>query len=82
MVSTWGFGKDGRLGLNSEKDSLVPLLVPSLAGQYIAEIACGARFTLAMTNTGRVYAWGSGKNGECGEYFEVFSQRTSLLLVF
>lgn len=69
MLSCWGFGKDGRLGTNSEKDLSTPALVLALAGLNIVDIACGAQFTLALTDTGKVFSWGSGKSGECGGYY-------------
>eukprot|EP01126_Amoeba_proteus_P002158 TRINITY_DN10675_c0_g1_i2.p1 TRINITY_DN10675_c0_g1~~TRINITY_DN10675_c0_g1_i2.p1 ORF type:complete len:904 (+),score=220.30 TRINITY_DN10675_c0_g1_i2:834-3545(+) len=66
MLSTWGFGKDGRLGNGSEKNLTQPVPLPFFAGQYLQEVACGGQFSLVKTDSGKVYAWGCGINGECG----------------
>ena len=56
----WGSGGDGRLGNNSETDSLVPVAVDTsgvLSGKTITAISAGERHTCAVAD-GRAYCWG------------------------
>eukprot|EP00698_Gefionella_okellyi_P001796 TRINITY_DN11641_c0_g1_i1.p1 TRINITY_DN11641_c0_g1~~TRINITY_DN11641_c0_g1_i1.p1 ORF type:complete len:1160 (+),score=184.22 TRINITY_DN11641_c0_g1_i1:499-3480(+) len=50
----WGWGKDGRLGIGSQKDALTPVHVTSgLRGKTIRSVACGAEFTVIITGPSR-----------------------------
>lgn len=68
QLYVWGSGEDFQLGLGkSMKQSLTPYLVTSLFSKgKIAMVACGAKHTLALTELGQLYAWGSGEFGQLG----------------
>lgn len=55
----WGCGKDGRLGHGGDADIAVPMAIKGLMDERVCQVACGAAHTLALTETGRVYAWGA-----------------------
>jgi alpha-tubulin suppressor-like RCC1 family protein len=57
-VYTVGQGKNGRLGNGSESDADTPVKV-DINGK-VTQLACGTRHTLALTDSGDVYAWGYG----------------------
>ncbi len=67
---TWGRGSHGQLGHGDDADRVVPCVVASLRGNTkharISDVACGAKHTLALAATGRVYAWGWNGHGQLG----------------
>lgn len=74
-VYGWGSARCGSLGLDFEvlqhdKDGTVykgvPTRVESLRGRKIKQVACGAFHTLALTEEGKVMAWGHGSYGALG----------------
>ena len=69
-VYTWGSGEHGQLGHGDTQDRVVPVPVVSLRGNAkharVADVACGARHALAMSSTGRIYAWGWNNHGQLG----------------
>jgi alpha-tubulin suppressor-like RCC1 family protein len=57
----------GQLGNGSTADANSPQLVGGgLAGEKVAQLACGWRHTVAVTESGRFFAWGRGVNGQLG----------------
>jgi alpha-tubulin suppressor-like RCC1 family protein len=66
-VYCWGYNRDGVLG-NGENDSNYygPQLNEYLSDKQITHICCGAYYTLVLTNSGEVYAWGDNKRGQIG----------------
>lgn len=75
----WAAGEnaDGQLGLNDWR-SWIPLIssirdrttfvqVTSLSRVFVTAIACGIAHTLALSNTGAVFAWGVGDHGQLGQ---------------
>ena len=69
-----GFGPGGRLGTGDEttRFQFVSIHGGALAGQKIAQIALGQDHTIAISDGGDVYSWGSNKYGQLG-----FSNQTS-----
>ncbi|KAF1777360.1 SKP1/BTB/POZ domain [Phytophthora cactorum] len=53
-VFTFGEGKFGRLGHNSERNQPVARFVEALAGKRVKQVACGGFHTAAVTETGEV----------------------------
>lgn len=67
QVYTFGENRGGQLGLGVRSDrGTQPCLVPNLP--WIAAVSCGFTHTLAVTEGGLVYSWGSGAlgNGSLG----------------
>ena len=52
----WGSGGQGRLGNNSNEDSLVP--APIARGQRFTALAAGWLNTCGLTSDGAIYCWG------------------------
>lgn len=79
-VYTFGEGKFGRLGHNSERNQLTARKVDGgLVGKRVKQIACGGFHTAAVTETGEVYTWGGGEHGQLGHGDKV--NRTTPTLV-
>jgi len=64
---TFGVGTYGQLGLNGTNMEIDPQRVraPRGAGRWSA-VTAGAHHSIAVTNKGRVYAWGQNKYGQLG----------------
>jgi alpha-tubulin suppressor-like RCC1 family protein len=70
-VACWGSQSAGRLGNGETEVAAVPRLqlVRHKTGDPLVEVAqlsVGARHTLAVTDSGHVYAWGSNEFGQLG----------------
>ncbi len=68
-VYAWGLNTYGQLGNNSTTASNVPVAVDmmgALAGKTVVSIGTGDYHSFAVTNDGRVYAWGEGAFGKLG----------------
>jgi E3 ubiquitin-protein ligase HERC4 len=68
QIFAWGSNNFGQCGF--EKDSCenysVPKIIKSLATKHIVQIACGHFHTLALTNAGELYSFGSNSYGQLG----------------
>ncbi|XP_058798265.1 probable E3 ubiquitin-protein ligase HERC4 [Phymastichus coffea] len=63
----WGNNADGQLGLGTPLTIVqMPTLVKALGTSVIVQIACGQNHTLALTNNGELYTWGSNSDGQLG----------------
>ena len=87
-VFSWGAAMGGQLGhdekfliknSNSKKNYYIskPSIISTLNDKkiVISKISCGEAHSIGMTNTGSVYSWGFGSNGQlglgfCEDYFE------------
>ncbi len=65
QVYSWGSNTEGRLGLKDTKNRNTPTLVPEIPDN-IVQLSTGKYHTLALTNTGEVYSWGSNTFGQLG----------------
>jgi alpha-tubulin suppressor-like RCC1 family protein len=64
---TWGIGVNGQLGIGLPlKDKSSPTSVTSLAGKSIIDISCGYMHSVALTESGDLYAWGSNEHSQLG----------------
>jgi len=67
QVFCWGDNTEGQLGLDISSNIVrVPRMVKVLGTSVVVQIACGQKHTLALTNNGEVYAWGSNSDGQLG----------------
>lgn len=62
----WGHNSHGQLGNGNVDDSHTPLSVTPPAGVTITEVAGGVAHSIALTDTGRVLAWGNNSMGQLG----------------
>ena len=63
---TYGRNLEGQLGQGSRQSVKVPGLVGALAEDRVTLVGAGADFTLAVTHSGSVFAWGSNAAGQLG----------------
>lgn len=66
-VTSWGTGLHGELGLGPHLlTSPRPRIIPRLQHVNIAQIAAGRNHCLAVSSSGYIYSWGSGRAGKLG----------------
>ncbi|KAK3591313.1 hypothetical protein CHS0354_028420 [Potamilus streckersoni] len=66
QVFGWGKNSFGQLGISDEKDRPHPSLCKSLKNQKVKYITCGEDHTVALTQDGGVFTFGSGTYGQLG----------------
>ena len=68
-VYAWGANGDGQLGdgTNVYKNTSTLINTGAIANKVIVSIACGYSHTIALDNTGKVYAWGANGDGQLGD---------------
>ncbi|KAF5273445.1 hypothetical protein FQA39_LY07462 [Lamprigera yunnana] len=69
-VYSWGDGDYGKLGRGGSDGSSVPLLIDKFQGIDVAEVYCGAQFSIALAKDGRVFSWGKGEGCRLGHSSE------------
>ena len=65
----WGYNGSGQLGDGTNVDKNTPILINTgaIANKVIVSIACGYYYTIALDNTGKLYAWGYNFLGQLGD---------------
>eukprot|EP00742_Colponemidia_sp_Colp-10_P009911 GILJ01010847.1.p1 GENE.GILJ01010847.1~~GILJ01010847.1.p1 ORF type:complete len:1320 (+),score=209.23 GILJ01010847.1:152-4111(+) len=64
---TWGRGISGQLGHGNVSNVRLPSLVQFFKTQHkVYQVACGWQHTTAVTDTGFVFTWGFGGDGQLG----------------
>ncbi|XP_043853448.1 protein RCC2 [Dromiciops gliroides] len=63
---SWGRNEKGQLGHGDTKRVEAPKLIEVLSKEVIVSAACGRNHTLALTETGSVFAFGENKMGQLG----------------
>ncbi|XP_057553754.1 protein RCC2 isoform X3 [Hippopotamus amphibius kiboko] len=63
---SWGRNEKGQLGHGDTKRVEAPRLIEGLSHEVIVSAACGRNHTLALTETGSVFAFGENKMGQLG----------------
>lgn len=66
-VLTWGRGSWGQLGTGGKANRDVPVQVRVPADDKITAVSAGGGFSLALTSTGKVLAWGHNTYGQLGD---------------
>eukprot|EP00606_Chrysophyceae_sp_TOSAG23-5_P001438 GSChrysophyteH2.ASY1.ANO1.973.1 assembled CDS len=65
-VYTWGATTFGRTGLNVSSNVKVQSIPVELPGIHCAKLACGDFHMIALSDTGTMYSWGYGCDGQTG----------------
>lgn len=65
-VYTWGCGSDGQCGHGTFNDAARPKLVESLVGKSVIDVKCGHNFTMVLTSSRELFAWGNNTYGQLG----------------
>ncbi|MES2737132.1 MAG: choice-of-anchor D domain-containing protein [Verrucomicrobiota bacterium] len=84
-VYAWGLNSSGQLGDGSATARTSPVAVDvgvssALNGKVVVAIAAGSAHSLALTNEGKVYAWGAAASGALGDN-QTASNRTRAVAV-
>ena len=66
-VLAWGYNADGELGDGNRTNSDVPVKVKLPVSTKVTAVAAGGYYSLAVTSTGAVLAWGYNADGELGD---------------
>ena len=69
VVFSWGLNNRGQLGIGASDTCSVPTRIHEIKTR-IGEIAAGAYHSVALTLSGRVYAWGRGKELGLGVFID------------
>jgi uncharacterized repeat protein (TIGR02543 family) len=71
MVFTWGSNNVGQLGINSNTNSNVPVAITSRfslpSNDKVIQLSFGSIHSSALTQTGKVFTWGSNFWGQLGD---------------
>ncbi|XP_013130754.1 RCC1 and BTB domain-containing protein 1 isoform X1 [Oreochromis niloticus] len=63
----WGHNGYSQLGNGTTNQGVAPVLVSAnLLNKKVTEVACGSHHSMALTDTGEVYAWGYNNCGQVG----------------
>lgn len=63
----WGHNSYSQLGNGTTNQGLAPVLVSaSLLNKKVTKVACGSHHSMALTDSGEVYAWGYNNCGQVG----------------
>ncbi|TMS06482.1 RCC1 and BTB domain-containing protein 1 [Larimichthys crocea] len=65
-VYGWGYNGNGQLGLGNNGNQLTPCRLVGLQGLCVQQIVSGYAHSLALTDEGLLYAWGSNTYGQLG----------------
>ncbi|KAH9106192.1 hypothetical protein AeMF1_018152 [Aphanomyces euteiches] len=63
VVYSWGHGGYGQLGHRDNWDVMVPKIIDEIAKEHINFVSGGTRHSLAISESGKVWAWGQGTHG-------------------
>jgi alpha-tubulin suppressor-like RCC1 family protein len=66
QIYAWGYNFDGQLGNGTTTNSFAPVAIQLPAGVTTTAVAAGHFYSLALTSTGQVYAWGENYDGQLG----------------
>uniref|UniRef100_A0A453NK49 RCC1-like domain-containing protein n=3 Tax=Aegilops tauschii subsp. strangulata TaxID=200361 RepID=A0A453NK49_AEGTS len=75
----WGWNKFGQVGVGDDVDHCSPVEVNFPDEQKIAQVACGWRHTLALTENKNVFSWGRGASGQLG-HGEIIDRNTPKMI--
>lgn len=78
-VYSWGWNNRGQLGLGFFQNTTQPTLVRELWAEKIVQISAGASHSLALTENGKVYAWGKNDSGQLGIGYNVNQETPKLV---
>lgn len=67
VLYAWGFNSSGELGDLSVTSRSSPVLVSGPVGTVWSKVAAGQGYSLSISNTGLLYAWGAGITGKLGD---------------
>ncbi len=66
-VLAWGYNQEGQLGDGTFTSRKLPVFVHIPRNVRIATLAAGRYFSLALTRSGKILAWGADNFGQLGD---------------
>jgi alpha-tubulin suppressor-like RCC1 family protein len=76
---SWGNNLNGQLGLGHEiKTVAAPSLVSFFKNTRLKKIDCSQESSLVLTQSGKVYSFGSARSGNLGHDFDISGKNESL----
>lgn len=63
-VVSWGWNRSFQLGRQGPDE--IPAVVEGLEGESVVSVSGGRVHSIALTSSGELWAWGSGRNGRLG----------------
>lgn len=66
IIYSWGYGKNGRLGNDSENNQIYPKTIESLSNSKIIYCSAGDNYSCAISQSSILYTWGCGEFGRLG----------------
>ena len=72
-IYVWGLGRDGQLGLGTNRDKATPTLMEDTfgSGKRVHNVSAGSKHTMVIVvdggdDAGELFSWGIGSNGRLG----------------
>merc|ERR1712093_485004 len=65
-VLSWGRSDCGQAGHGEFRHESLPRPLEALAKRKIRAVFCGSSHSIALTETGEIFAWGSDNSGQLG----------------
>jgi hypothetical protein len=65
-VYAWGWNQFGEVGDGSNDIQLIPIKLNAFNDEKVIQISCGYLHSMALTESGRVFSWGSNDFGQLG----------------
>ena len=67
-IWAWGSNSSGQLGIGTTTDSSTAVQVSQASGlSYATSVSAGLEFSMAVDNSGNIWAWGSNTFGQIGD---------------
>jgi alpha-tubulin suppressor-like RCC1 family protein len=66
-VLSWGWNDRGTLGLGHRQKTAKPTMIDALKHERVVQLAAGGWHCVAVTDEGKVYAWGGNERLQCGQ---------------
>jgi len=66
VILAWGSNNQGQLGVGSMSQTSRPLPVPIPSNDIINTVVCGDDFSMCLTESGTIFAWGANDRGQLG----------------
>ncbi|XP_017782464.1 PREDICTED: E3 ubiquitin-protein ligase HERC2 isoform X2 [Nicrophorus vespilloides] len=82
LVFSWGDGDFGKLGRGGSEGCNIPHNIERLNALNVAQIECGAQFSLALTKNGEIWTWGKGDYFRLGHGTDQHVRKPTMIETF
>ncbi len=80
-VYAWGRNSEGQIGNGCNSNQLIPIKVKGFNNERVKMISCGWKHSMALTECGHVYSWGSNYSKQLGIGNTVLSNEPKFVAV-